>query len=133
MKARHLDSTITDFIGNLVKYAILAFVLHRRPQPRRRADCFVRRGDRCRRPGRWLGLARLPLQPASGVLIILFRSIKVGEFVDGRRPSGVVQTVQIFTTVLTTGDNRDGGGPERHHLEWHHHQLLAHGDSAASI
>ena len=27
MKARHLDSTITDFIGNLVKYAILAFVL----------------------------------------------------------------------------------------------------------
>ena len=27
MKARNLDSTITDFIGNLVKYAILAFVL----------------------------------------------------------------------------------------------------------
>ena len=43
---------------------------------------------------------------ASGVLLILFRPIKVGEFVEVAGTAGVVQTVQIFTTVLTTGDNK---------------------------
>ena len=43
---------------------------------------------------------------ASGVMLILFRPIKVGEFVEVAGTAGVVQTVQIFTTVLTTGDNK---------------------------
>jgi small conductance mechanosensitive channel len=43
---------------------------------------------------------------ASGVLIVLFRPYKVGDFIEGAGISGVVVEVQILTTVLKTGDNK---------------------------
>ena len=43
---------------------------------------------------------------ASGVLIVLFRPYKVGDFIEGAGVSGVVVEVQILTTVLKTGDNK---------------------------
>lgn len=43
---------------------------------------------------------------ASGVLIVLFRPYKVGDFVEAAGISGVVEQVQILTTVLRTGDNK---------------------------
>ena len=43
---------------------------------------------------------------ASGVLIVLFRPYRVGDFVEAAGISGVVLEVQILTTVLKTGDNK---------------------------
>ena len=43
---------------------------------------------------------------AAGVLIIVFRPFKVGDFVEAAGISGVVETIQIFTTTLRTGDNK---------------------------
>ena len=43
---------------------------------------------------------------ASGVLIVLFRPYRVGDFVEAAGISGVVEQVQILTTVLRTGDNK---------------------------
>ena len=43
---------------------------------------------------------------ASGVLIVLFRPYKVGDFIEAAGISGVVEEVQILTTVLRTGDNK---------------------------
>ncbi len=43
---------------------------------------------------------------ASGVLIIIFRPYKVGDFIEGAGIAGVVVDVQILTTVLKTGDNK---------------------------
>ncbi|MGB5624404.1 MAG: mechanosensitive ion channel domain-containing protein [Woeseiaceae bacterium] len=43
---------------------------------------------------------------ASGVLIVLFRPYKVGDFIEGAGISGSVEQVQILTTVLKTGDNK---------------------------
>jgi len=43
---------------------------------------------------------------ASGVLIVLFRPYKVGDFVEAAGISGSVDQVQILTTVLKTGDNK---------------------------
>lgn len=43
---------------------------------------------------------------ASGVLIVLFRPYRVGDFVEAAGISGVVEQVQILTTVLKTGDNK---------------------------
>ncbi len=43
---------------------------------------------------------------ASGVLIIVFRPYKVGDFIEGAGISGGVVDVQILTTVLKTGDNK---------------------------
>ena len=43
---------------------------------------------------------------ASGVLIIIFRPYKVGDFIEGAGIAGVVVDVQILTTILKTGDNK---------------------------
>ena len=43
---------------------------------------------------------------ASGVLIVLFRPYKVGDWIEGGGISGAVEDVQILTTVLKTGDNK---------------------------
>ncbi|MEE2973390.1 MAG: mechanosensitive ion channel domain-containing protein [Planctomycetota bacterium] len=43
---------------------------------------------------------------AGGVSVMLFRPYKVGDFVEGAGQAGTVKEIQIFNTVLTTGDNR---------------------------
>ncbi len=43
---------------------------------------------------------------ASGVLIILFKPYKVGDYVEAAGVGGTVEGVQIFTTVLLTPDNK---------------------------
>jgi len=43
---------------------------------------------------------------AAGVLIILLRPFKVGEFVEIAGEAGVVEKINIFTTELRTGDNK---------------------------
>ncbi|MCM8535259.1 MAG: mechanosensitive ion channel [Lentisphaeraceae bacterium] len=42
---------------------------------------------------------------ASGVMIILFKPYKVGHFVEVAGTSGVIEEVNLFNTVLRTGDN----------------------------
>ena len=43
---------------------------------------------------------------AAGVLIVLFRPYRVGDFIEAAGINGVVEQVQILTTVLKTGDNK---------------------------
>lgn len=43
---------------------------------------------------------------AAGVLIVLFRPYKVGDFVEAAGVAGVIVQVQILTTVMKTGDNK---------------------------
>ncbi|MCC5812150.1 MAG: mechanosensitive ion channel [Ectothiorhodospiraceae bacterium] len=43
---------------------------------------------------------------AAGVLIIIFRPYRVGDYIEGGGVAGTIDEVQIFTTVLNTPDNR---------------------------
>ena len=43
---------------------------------------------------------------ASGVLIVLFRPYRVGDFIEAAGIAGSVEGVQILTTILKTGDNK---------------------------
>jgi len=44
---------------------------------------------------------------AAGVMLVLFRPFKAGDFVDAGGVSGTVKAVRIFSTVLTTPDNKE--------------------------
>jgi small conductance mechanosensitive channel len=44
---------------------------------------------------------------SSGVMLILFRPFKVGDFIEAGGVSGVVEQVRMFATVMRTGDNRE--------------------------
>jgi len=43
---------------------------------------------------------------AAGVLIVMFRPYKVGDFIEAAGVAGTVEEVQIFTTVMKTPDNK---------------------------
>ena len=44
---------------------------------------------------------------AAGVMLIVFRPFKAGDFVELAGVSGVVENIGIFSSVLRTGDNRE--------------------------
>jgi len=44
---------------------------------------------------------------ASGVMLILFRPFKTGDFVEAGGTTGVVEEIRIFSTSMRTPDNRD--------------------------
>jgi small conductance mechanosensitive channel len=43
---------------------------------------------------------------AGGVMILLFKPMKVGDFIEAQGHSGTVKEIQIFVTILTTPDNK---------------------------
>ena len=43
---------------------------------------------------------------AGGVMILLFRPYKVGDYIEAQGQSGTVKEIQIFNTILKTGDNK---------------------------
>jgi small conductance mechanosensitive channel len=43
---------------------------------------------------------------AAGVLMLIFRPFKVGDYIEGAGVAGTVKEIQIFTTILVTVDNK---------------------------
>ena len=43
---------------------------------------------------------------AGGVMILLFRPFKVGDYIEAQGVAGTVKEIQIFNTVITTPDNK---------------------------
>lgn len=43
---------------------------------------------------------------SAGVMIIIFKPLKVGEFIEAGGSSGTVEEVNIFNTIMKTGDNK---------------------------
>lgn len=43
---------------------------------------------------------------ASGVLLIIFKPFRVGDFIEASGATGVVKEIQIFNTILNTPDNK---------------------------
>lgn len=44
---------------------------------------------------------------AAGVMMIVFRPFKVGDFIEAGGVLGVVEKIAVFSTVMKTGDNRE--------------------------
>lgn len=102
----HVDTTLGKFLGNLAKWAVLGFsvtiCLNVVGVPATTFAAVIAA----------IGLAvGLALQGnlgnlASGVLLLIFRPFKVGDSVIVAGQAGVVESIDLFTTNLDTGDNR---------------------------
>lgn len=44
---------------------------------------------------------------AGGVLLMIFKPIKIGDFIEAQGESGTVKEIEIFTTKLNTTDNKE--------------------------
>jgi len=106
MQAQEVDKTLQTFVGNLERMVLMVIVIIAAiGQLGIQTTSFIAIFGAA---GLAVGLA---LQGslsnfAAGVLIVLFRPYKVGDFIEGAGISGVVEQVQILTTVLKTGDNK---------------------------
>ena len=106
MKAQEVDKTLETFVCNLIRIVLLVIVIIAAiGQLGIQTTSFIAIFGAA---GLAVGLA---LQGslsnfAAGVLIVLFRPYRVGDFVEAAGIAGVVEQVQILTTVLKTGDNK---------------------------
>ena len=51
---------------------------------------------------------------SAGVMLIIFKPFKLGDFIHAGGASGVVEEIQIFNTILRTGDNQEIIVPNSH-------------------
>ena len=105
MNNREIDATVVSFVANLVYYAtLIAVIIVALSQLGVETASFVAVLGAA---GLAIGLA---LQGslsnfAAGILIILFRPFKAGDFIETAGATGIVEQVEIFTTTLKTPDN----------------------------
>lgn len=106
LKKRDLDQTVVDFIENMVRYVMFAIVL---------IAALGRVGVETASIVAVIGAAGLAIglalqgslsNFAAGVLIVTFRPFKSGDYVEVGGVAGSVASIQIFSTVLTTPDNK---------------------------
>ncbi len=106
MQRRGTDGAVISFLGAVVKSVIfIAALLMALSQVGVETTSFIA----------ILGAAGLAIglslqgslsNIASGVLIIMFRPFKAGEYVEAGGVAGTVQEVNIFQTILTSPDNK---------------------------
>ena len=106
MTARGIDPTVGNFVQNIRYYLLLALVV---------VAALSQLGVETASVIAILGAAGLAVgfalqgtlsNFASGVMLILLRPLKIGDFVEVADEAGVVKDVAIFATTLTTPDNK---------------------------
>lgn len=106
MQARELDQILVSFVSSLLYWTMMAFVI---------IAAINKLGIQTTSLIAIMGAAGLAIglalqgslsNFAAGVLIVLFRPYRVGDFVEAAGVSGAVVQVQILTTILKTGDNK---------------------------
>lgn len=106
MTRGNIDETLARFLSKLVYYALLAAVLiAAADQLGIKTTSFVAILGAA---GLAIGLALKDSLGnfASGVMLILFRPFRVGDYVTAGGVSGTVQQIDIFSTILKTPDNQ---------------------------
>ncbi len=102
----HLDDTLFRFLGSVARYIILAFVI---------IAVLNRFGVETASIIALLGAAGLAVglalqgamsNLAAGVMLLIFRPYKVGDFIDAAGRFGNVTEIDLFTTILQTFDNQ---------------------------
>ena len=100
-----VDETLVSFLGHLTYFALLAFII---------IAALNQLGIQTTSFIAILGAAGLAVglalqgslaNFAAGILMIIFRPFRVGDYVEGGGTAGIVEEIQIFTTKLRTPDN----------------------------
>jgi small conductance mechanosensitive channel len=102
-----MDNILINFIGSIVNSALLLFII---------IAALDQLGVDTTSLIAILGAAGLAVglalqnslqNFAAGVMLIIFRPFKTGDFVEAAGTAGVVETISIFSTIMRTGDNRE--------------------------
>ena len=106
MKKRGMDATLTGFLSNIIYYTLLLLVL---------VAVAGRLGIDTMSFVTILGAAGLAVglalkdslsNFASGVMLVIFKPVKVGDLVEVAGQLGIVDKITIFNTILNSLDNK---------------------------
>ena len=106
MQAQQVDKILESFVCNLAYWTVMIFVI---------IAAINQVGIQTTSLIAVMGAAGLAVglalqgslsNFAAGVLIVIFRPYRVGDFVEAAGIAGVVEQVQMLTTVMKTGDNK---------------------------
>jgi len=104
-RIKAVDAMLSSFFSSLVKYIVLAFTV---------VAVLNRFGVETTSFVAVIGAAGLAIglalqgtlsNVAAGVMLLLFRPFKVGDFIEGGGLSGTIKEASLFTTKMATGDN----------------------------
>lgn len=107
MERRNIDALLASFSSNIAYAALVAFVI---------IAALSKLGIQTTSFVAIIGAAGLAVglalqgslaNFASGVMIIAFRPFKVGDFIEAGGIAGVVEGIQMFSTQMRTGDNKE--------------------------
>jgi small conductance mechanosensitive channel len=107
MVKAHIDETLVTFSKNIIYTALMVFVL---------LAALGKMGIETTSFAAIIAAAGLAVglslqgtlgNFASGVMLILFRPFRVGDFVEAGGVSGIVEEVQIFSTRMRSADNKE--------------------------
>jgi len=106
LKKKEVDETLAKFLVSLAKIGLITFVIiSAASQVGIQTASFVA----------VIGAAGLAIgfalqgslsNLAAGVMLIIFKPVKVGDYIEGGGSTGVVESVGIFVTTLVTVDNK---------------------------
>lgn len=106
MAAQSIDPILVSFVSSLVHWTLMSFVI---------IAAITKLGVQTASLVALIGAAGLAVglalqgslaNFAAGVLIVLFRPYKVGDWVEAAGVAGTVIQVQVLTTILNTADNK---------------------------
>jgi small conductance mechanosensitive channel len=106
LRKSNTDETLTKFLGSLTRIALLTFVI---------IAALGTVGVQTASFVAIIGAAGLAIgfalqgslsNFAAGIMLIVFKPFKAGDFVEAGGTSGAVQEIRIFSTIMKTPDNK---------------------------
>jgi small conductance mechanosensitive channel len=107
LHSRDMDDILVSFLSSILRWVLLLFVI---------IAALSQLGINTTSLVALLGAAGLAIglslqsslsNFASGVMLIIFRPFTKGDFVEAGGATGVIDSISIFTTTMTTPDNKE--------------------------
>ena len=107
LHSRDMDNILVSFLSSILRWVLLLFVI---------IAALSQLGVNTTSLVALLGAAGLAIglslqsslsNFASGVMLIIFRPFTKGDFVEAGGATGVIDNISIFTTTMTTPDNKE--------------------------
>ena len=114
MNKAEMDEILTNFVGNMLYFALLIVVVIAALDQLGINTTSVMAIFAAAGLAVGLALKDSLSNFAAGVMLVFFKPFKAGDFIEAAGITGVVEQLRIFSTVMRTGDNREITIPNSH-------------------
>ena len=107
MNKAEMDEILTNFVGNMLYFALLIVVIIAALDQLGINTTSVMAIFAAAGLAVGLALKDSLSNFAAGVMLVMFKPFKAGDLIEAAGITGVVEQLRIFSTVMRTGDNRE--------------------------